>query len=294
MSDMNAGSGGGSNVSGLGIANAILGGITGVGNFISDIQTRQQQERLQREAWSREDTAVQRRAADLKAAGLSQTLAAGAAASSQAPVRLDAPKLNVDPIGGYLKAQAQAAQVKAAELGFEQQRADIARTEAQTDYIIQQKENLKQDYEFQFLDDPEKIRERQLRNAFADRTMETRVEAIKAKLTTEQLRQANIEMDTILKQSGANLNNVKTWTEKAWTAYAAARTAREVQEGLDTVADRNRKYAEGGEYEMELDRMAIDLQIKQRLWENMKKEAKNQYDWEGLGKEIPKALKWVF
>lgn len=294
MSDMNAGKGGGGKVNGLGIANAILGGITGVGNFISDIATRQQQERLQREAWSREDNAIQRRAADLKAAGLSQTLAAGSAASSQAPIRLDAPKLNVDPIGGYLKAEAQQAQIKAAELGFAQQRADIARTEAQTDYIIQQKENLKQDYEFQFMDDPEKIRERQLRNAFADQTMQLKIDALKSKLTTEELHQANIEMDTILKKSGADLNYVKEWTEKAWTAYATAKTAREVQEGINDVADRNRKYAEGGEYEMELDRLAIDLQIKQRIWENMKKDAKTPYQWEGLGKEIPKALKWVF
>jgi hypothetical protein len=91
---------------------AAIGGISGaVGGVYSAIkqnkiaeqnialqrETNAQNERLMREGWGREDTAVQRRAADLAAAGQSPLMAAGAAAQSGGPASMIAPKNEQNP-----------------------------------------------------------------------------------------------------------------------------------------------------------------------------------------------------
>lgn len=90
-----------------GAAAAIAGGAMGLtGSIISAISQKKQQERniafqretnekneaLMREGWARDDIAVQRRAADLTAAGQSPLLAAGSAANSSTPISTIAPK----------------------------------------------------------------------------------------------------------------------------------------------------------------------------------------------------------
>lgn len=63
-------------------------------------KANEKNESLMRESWQREDEAVQRRVADLKAAGMSPLLAAGSAASTSGPISVNAPKsdFNIDAI----------------------------------------------------------------------------------------------------------------------------------------------------------------------------------------------------
>lgn len=83
---------------GLGAASQAVGGLfnigTGIANYFQQKKQFEYQKQLNERIMQREDTAVQRRAEDLKNAGLSQTLAAGGAAATTSASSAPAPQMS--------------------------------------------------------------------------------------------------------------------------------------------------------------------------------------------------------
>lgn len=239
--------------------------------------------------WAREDNAVQRRAADMKAAGLSKTLAAGNAASSSAPMRMEAPQVKMDPFVKGQQVELNRMGLRSAEQQLMEQRANISRTAAQEALIRAQEEKVRQDIDFGSDMNPLKIEEKRWSNLFKSSTFDMRVQELKENLTIAQLKQKNIEADTALKGKQQSRLEAQTLLDTAQKGLALAQEAR-----LSGLARINKERWEkdiqpGGKYESESEMLATNLAMKQIVLKRMlAAEGVKGY----LGEKIKEGWEW--
>nr|QJB19870.1 MAG: DNA pilot protein [Microvirus sp.] len=114
------------------ILGSILGAATGgIGNIISTGMANKANAKLTREGWARDDTAVQRRAVDMRAAGINPLLAAGSAAQSSAPIPMRAAEIP-DFGGAFVAGQQAETQAKAQKVHGDIALATINNLKTQT------------------------------------------------------------------------------------------------------------------------------------------------------------------
>lgn len=113
-------------------------------NFALQQAQQDWDKQAQNTTWAREDAAVQRRAADLQAAGLSKTLAAGSAAQSSSPMHITAPQMATPKMATLSQADVpvrqayQLADIAGIVRSAMQQNAEITKTQMDTKLSEQQ------------------------------------------------------------------------------------------------------------------------------------------------------------
>lgn len=115
------------------VFNSISGAIANEKNLAFQKETLDYQKGMQKEAWAREDSAAQRRVADLKAAGLSPVLAAGSAAATSSPIPVLTPQVNPTRVESPADSILQAIAVKNGLEQIAKTQAEVMRTRAEAD-----------------------------------------------------------------------------------------------------------------------------------------------------------------
>lgn len=148
-----------------------LGGLVGAGSSLFNSYQQQQsaayEADLQQQIFKREDNAVQRRAADLEAAGLSKTLAAGGGANAGSAIKVTTPQSDA---GDVLQNALNVSNIRTQIL---RQKKEIAQTEAQTKLIEEQKAAQEIANEYAIQNNPQRIEQAKL--DIARRMIENRI-----------------------------------------------------------------------------------------------------------------------
>lgn len=167
---------------------AVLGGaavgsnlLTGYLNYGNQRDTLAWQKDVQRDIFTREDTSIARRVADLKASGLSPVLAAGQGAGTGGTVSVNAPQLNLGDNAMMA-------------MNLMKQEADISATRAQEAYTELQRKNAETLLPAQL-----SAMEAQIKNADAQ-TYKTYQDAKKAKVEADNMQKTNTSGQNVFSQ----------------------------------------------------------------------------------------------
>lgn len=192
-------------LAGLTLAASTIGGSV---NWLTQMEEQSYERKMQQESWNREDTAVQRRAADLQAAGINPLLAAGSAASTSSPIKTAPPQFG----GGNIAENYFA--VKSAELALMKGREDIATTRAQRGLIETQARKNKIESDFMESVNPYKITQESLNAEFAQNTFGDKVQQFR--YTTEKYGLENQNLKTDLALKAARISQMEVQTAIDW------------------------------------------------------------------------------
>lgn len=187
----------------------------------------------QTQTWAREDNAVQRRALDMKAAGINPLLAAGSAAQSSAPVKTEAPQMDVRAAGGAARGAAEAGgavsdlgmRALQMKMDFAQKDAAIANMQVQNDLIRAQAEKTRVEANSIANNMPLDVQRKQLENSFAEMANPQRLRSMAFELDQMNPRQLedleqqirgrkavtlNVQEETLWKQAEGSIRNELT------------------------------------------------------------------------------------
>lgn len=158
------------------------------------------QKSVQKNTWAREDNAVQRRANDLRAAGLSQTLAAGGGAQTSAPIQVTTPHsdFNGRSVQGAMETYLMGVQAKA-------RNTEIERTEAEKARLLEESKKIASEKAGQdLMNENYAISNRYLEDYLRNRNA----------LQSGNLANLNIQNEYLSKQLQANYEYTKAQIEK--------------------------------------------------------------------------------
>lgn len=159
----------------------------------------------QKRTWEREDTAAQRRAADLESAGLSKTLAAGGAAASSGPISV--PRNEFDATGISRSVQDIYARKEIGQK-IAQSREDILNMRAQREATIAntarinaETDRINQDIGFKNQLNPLRLMSQQLKNDFDSLANPVRLDKMKADLDKVGVEKKSLQIKQRLDQA---------------------------------------------------------------------------------------------
>lgn len=159
----------------------------------SQIENQSYNRDLQERVFAREDNAVQRRAEDMRAAGINPILAAGSPAQAGSVVRSDAPQLDASQV------VQNALGVKSAEVAIQKQKADVSRTQAETRLLNMQQRQLR-------ITNPMSAEKLNLENLLSKGSLDPIIQGLKLKNDLSNL-------EKLIKAEGVEQAKVKTWMD---------------------------------------------------------------------------------